>query len=77
MATKNISITNEAYESLKRERRGNESFTEVILRLAHTRGSLSDCFGIWKLTDHEETKINMELSKGWQAMRERIRNEVP
>ena len=77
MATKNISITNEAYESLKRERRGNESFTEVILRLAHTRGSLSDCFGIWKLTDHEETKINMELSKGWQAMRESIRNEVP
>ncbi|MBX8641495.1 MAG: antitoxin [Thermoplasmata archaeon] len=77
MATKNISITNEAYESLKRERRGNESFTEVILRLAHTRGSLSDCFGIWKLTDHEETKINMELSRGWQAMRERIRNEVP
>ena len=77
MATKNISITNEAYESLKRERRGNESFTEVILRLAHTRGSLSDCFGIWKLTYHEETKINMELSKGWQAMRESIRNEVP
>ncbi|MBX8633153.1 MAG: antitoxin [Thermoplasmata archaeon] len=77
MATKNISITNEAYESLKRERRGNESFTEVILRLAHTRGSLSDCFGIWKLTDHEETKINMELSRGWQATRERIRNEVP
>ena len=77
MTTKNISITDEAYESLKREKRGGESFTEVILRLAHTRGSLSDCFGIWKMTDHEEAAINLELSKGWQAMRERLTDEVP
>lgn len=77
MATKNISITDEAYESLKREKRGSESFTEVILRLAHTRGSLSECFGTWKLTNQEEATIIMELSKGWQAMKGRLRNEVP
>lgn len=77
MTIKNISITGAAYESLKREKRGNESFTEVILRLTHTRGNLSDCFGSWKLTDAEEAAIKKGLSNGWNGMKRRIENEVP
>ena len=69
MAIKTISITDAAYESLKREKRGNESFTEIILRLAHTRGNLSDCFGSWKLTDAEEEAIKKELSNGWAGVK--------
>lgn len=32
MGTKNISLTEEAYETLKARKRPNESFTDVVLR---------------------------------------------
>ncbi|MGI0078180.1 MAG: antitoxin VapB family protein [Nitrososphaerales archaeon] len=72
MATKNISITKEAYDALKREKRDNESFTEVILRFAQRTGRLSDSFGVWKMTKHEEAKLKRELSKGWKLTTERL-----
>ncbi len=37
MATKNISITVEAYDRLATLRKGNESFSEIIKRLTHAR----------------------------------------
>jgi predicted CopG family antitoxin len=77
MTTKNISITDEAYEALRREkRRKEESFTETILRLTGSRGKLSDSFGSWKLTDEEEATIRRELSKGWKLARERMVDEM-
>lgn len=33
MGTKNISLTDEAYERLKERKEGDESFTDVVLRL--------------------------------------------
>ena len=77
MATKNISITDEAYEALRREKRKDESFTEAILRLARSRGRLSECFGAWDLSDEEETMIADELSSGWHAAQEKIEREMP
>ncbi len=76
MATKNISITEEAYEALQRQRRNNESFTQIILRLTQSRGKISDLYGAWKMTDEEESRIVGELSKGWKRARKRITNEV-
>src|SRR5437867_3477368 len=76
MVTKNISITNEAYEALRREKRKEESFTEAILRLTRSRGKLSDSFGSWKLSDEEEAAIKRELSKGWKLVQERVLDEV-
>ncbi len=37
MATKNISITAEAYDRLATLRRGSESFSEIINRITHAR----------------------------------------
>ncbi len=37
MATKNISITEEAYARLAVLRRGRESFSEIIKRITHAR----------------------------------------
>jgi predicted CopG family antitoxin len=46
--TKIISISDEAYEKLKR-RKGNASFTKAILSLLESRKRhLSDFAGIWK-----------------------------
>jgi predicted CopG family antitoxin len=76
MPSKNISMTDEAYEALLREKRDNESFTETIIRLTRGRGRLSDCFGSWNMTADEEAKVARELSKGWKRVQERLTGEV-
>ncbi len=76
MTSKNISITEEAYEALEREKRRGESFTEAILRLTRRRGKLSDCFGSWKMTDEEQNEMEDELSRGWRRAEERIKSEM-
>ncbi|MCX6648362.1 MAG: antitoxin VapB family protein [Candidatus Bathyarchaeota archaeon] len=44
--TKTISLTEDAYELLKNMKRGNESFSDTIMRLAKRR-HLSNCAGLW------------------------------
>ncbi len=77
MTSKNISITEKAYQVLRREKRGGESFTEAILRLTRRGGKLSDCYGSWKMTDEEQTEIQDALSRGWRRAEERINREMP
>ncbi len=76
MGTKTISIKNEAYEALRREKIDNESFTETILRITKKSGKISDCFGTWKMTDEEEATIRKDLAKGWQQAQERLTHEM-
>jgi len=77
MATKTISVTDEAYEALLREKKRGESFTETILRITAKSGKLADCFGAWRMTDEEEASIQGELAEGWRATQERLHREVP
>jgi len=76
MGTKTISIKDEAYKALLREKADKESFTETILRITKKSGKIADCFGTWKMTNQEEEDIRIELSKGWHAIEERISNEM-
>lgn len=76
MASKNISITKEAYRALQREKVNGESFTDTILRLTRRTGKLSDCFGSWKMTDREQGAVEGDLAVGWRRTQERIANEV-
>lgn len=76
MGTKTISIKNEAYEALLREKIDKESFTDTILRITKKSGKISDCLGAWKMTDEEEENFRKELSKGWRLTQERISREV-
>ena len=46
MATKNISITEEAYRRLANLRKRNESFSEIIMGVTGKRAKLSDFHGI-------------------------------
>ncbi len=77
MASKNISITEEAYNALLQEKKNSESFTQTILRITKKKGKLSDSFGAWKMTDKEEQDIKDELSEGWRMVQERFTSEVP
>jgi len=74
MGVKTLTITEEAYELLAREKKGKESFSEVIKRLARERGELKDSFGAWKMTDEEEQKIFSSLKKNWKKTTLAIRS---
>ena len=77
MGTKTISIKEEAYEALLREKVDKESFTDIILRITKKSGKLADCFGTWKMTDEEQALIESNLRKGWSRAREKMLSEVP
>lgn len=61
MATKTISILEEAYKALLKEKGKNESFSDVILKLTTKKGKISDSFGKWKMTEKEWKSIEKEL----------------
>jgi len=54
--TKTISVTDEAYEALVREKRDGESFADVIVRLAKKKARLGDFAGIWKDVPESDLK---------------------
>jgi len=45
---KTIAVADDVYELLRREKRGEESFSEVIRRLGQKKGSLLEFAGAWK-----------------------------
>ncbi len=74
MATKTITIVEDAYNALKREKMKDESFSKTILRLTQRRGSLMDSVGAWKhMTDKEEKRIKKIIEKGWKGSDREIR----
>jgi predicted CopG family antitoxin len=76
MATKTISITQEAYQALLSQKQNKESFTQTILRITKKTGKISDCFGSWKITDEEEKNLQTELALGWRKAQERMSNQI-
>lgn len=69
MGTKNISISEEAYERLSALKKPSESFTEVINRLTERR-SILELAGV--LTEQEGKELNETLSKLRGRSSERI-----
>lgn len=63
MPTKTITITLEAYERLKREKRKGESFSDVIIRLTEKKKDLLEFAGKWKDSGDEIEKIILESRK--------------
>jgi len=68
MATKNISITEEAYRRLASRRKGNESFSEIINNLTG-KVKLSDFSGILS------KEAGDELERNIKKLREKHRKE--
>ena len=63
MTTKTITIMEDAYKALKREKKNEESFSKVILRLTDRKGSVSELFGSWEMSDDEAERIKGEIKK--------------
>lgn len=68
MATKTISITEEAYERLKVKKEKNESFTDVINRVTGKR-SLLELAGI--LSEEEADRLEKHIKERRAASRKR------
>ncbi len=73
MGTKNISISEEAYERLSALKKSNESFTEVINRLTEKR-SILELAGV--LTEREGRELNETLSTLRGRSSERITSTI-
>ena len=84
MATKTITIMEDAYEMLLRLKKGNESFSDLIRDLAkNRRGSVEavlGCAGLWEnlLTDEEAEEMKREIIKerksSTKKLLERVKN---
>lgn len=76
MATKTISITEEAYERLKMRKNGHESFTDVINKITG-KSSIMDFAGL--LTEKEAAVLekNIRKSRTFSLKRaERLRRTI-
>jgi predicted CopG family antitoxin len=62
MSSVNISITEDVYSLLKRLKRENESFSEIILNLIEEK-DISKCYGILSEYKGELEKIQKEADK--------------
>jgi len=63
MPTRTISVSEDAYELLKKLRLKDETFTDTIKRLAKRR-KLTDCAGAWSDIPKEE------MEEYWASIRE-------
>ena len=64
---KTITISDEAYKALLREKRPNESFSATILRLVRSKTSLLDLAGAWKDADPKRLEgAFKELEEMWK-----------
>lgn len=62
MSHKTITISEEAYNALVRMKRGNESFTDIILRLASKGNAQAFLDYVKKLPPSEDLAHNIEIA---------------
>ncbi len=64
MATRTVALDDEAYRLLKAQKRGQESFSEAVKRLARPRKSITAFAGIWSdLSDTQQKKLDRVYSE--------------
>lgn len=68
MATKTISLDEEAYERLKARKRDGESFSEVVKRIAGER-SWTEVAGV--LSENEAERLDAVIEEGRERSRDR------
>lgn len=82
MVTKTLTITEDAYELLKRHKGESESFSKVITKLATRKGDIMQFHGIWKDMPEEEFEsikrtITENRKQTNKRMMELVRRAVP
>ncbi len=73
MGTKTITIMEDAYELLVRNKRKDESFSDVVRREFSKKGSILDLAGEWSDLSDKDAK---EMEKAVKKSREYTRKHV-
>jgi len=63
MTIKSLTVTEKAYDALKRQKRGNESFSEVILRISNEQRNAKQFFGILNAEPEEISEWKESMLK--------------
>ena len=69
MATKTLTITEDAYDRLAKYKEGNDSFSDVIIKY-FPKHSLMELVGIWPHEDVE--KLRKSIAESRKRSRERM-----
>ena len=73
MASKTVALDEEAYEHLKRQKKGDESFNDVVKRLARPRRSISAFGGMWSdMSEQERASLDQTYANVRGADRRRM-----
>jgi len=74
MATKTITLTDEAYERLREMKRDDESFTDVVLRVTGSDRDVMKGFGSWADTDLRDAveATRNELDADFEARQDEL-----
>jgi len=77
--TKTISLSDEAYNLLKRIKKKTESFSEVIMRVVSKKGGLSELLDLYpELKENSELEpIIEEFEKEFEKKQVKFLNEMP
>ena len=73
MGTKTITIMDDAYELLVRNKKKDESFSDVVRREFSKKGSILDLAGAWSDLSDKDTK---EMENAVKKSREYTRKHV-
>ncbi len=62
--TRQIAISEEAYERLSKLKENRKSFTKVILELTDEKSrDISELFGAWKMSDLEAERLKKKIKE--------------
>ena len=77
MGTKTISIMDDAYELLARQKKPNESFSEEIRRLVPKKGNIMECAGLWAdISDEQAKQMEEAIKKSRQYTRKHVMEKL-
>ncbi len=76
MVSKNISLSEKAYEVLSKLKRPNESFSDAVLRLATRNANPLDYVGTWEDMDEKTfSTLKKNVTRAHQLMGDHFRGD--